>query len=504
MGSDEKTLIDTATSLHKVLDKGHAPPNGGHRNNPEKIELYSPLLTHLSFSIRRRAYELLITSTTPIRSSTLQLISKHFMHLYGDSDPGNRGEISSITKHMVHRLKVGSVFHAKALLKLDTSGQQREEHKVEFEGHEVFLDDFIGFIERELSPNCSFPRQISSLRALQLLAESGVDPSIPTSTAPKSSHDLPRWPLKKSLRYPRMKSALGRLILNPFEEIRNSTTLVLKLILGNTVTSDDRGFRILASNVSSALSVEGQQDESNPEEEISRLVGHANNLAALTNRADHADGVGRLLGLQYQFTPNRSLLVCGILEALEKVSGVSKGYVSLQRTDFSLHGYLLGLKYIIDDSGSFKSSEIGSNFMQADLTVHRLLDLCNSIWHAVRNDLCVDSPELSLEADTTGPLEGSKDFLSYSWRALRDTSLLMQAILLHIASLESDPVVDDGRLQILRAIYALCFEQLTTLRHRGAFSTVAQTFSLCCEQYASVGNAGGEFEKWYQVRGLAD
>jgi Putative death-receptor fusion protein (DUF2428) len=490
--------------LDKVLDKGHDPPNRGNRNNPEKIELYSALLTHLSFNVRRRAYELLITFTTPIRSSTLQLISKHFKYLYGDADPGNRGEISSITKHMVHQLKVGSTFHAKALLKLDTSGQQREEHKVEFEGHAVFLDGFVGFIERELGPNCCFPRQISALRALQVLAESGVDPSVPTNIAPKSSHDLPRWPLKRSLRYPRLKSALWRLLLNPFEEIRNSTTLVLKLIHGNAITSDDQGFRILASNVSSALSVEGLRNESNPEEEISRLIGHANSLAALTNRADHADGVGRLLGLQYQFTSSRSRLVRGISEALNEVLGVSESKVSLQRTEISLHGYLLGLKYVIDDSGSLKSCENGSAYVDADLNLHRLLGLCNSIWHSVRNDLCVDSPELSRGADTTGLLEGPKDLLSYSWRALRDTSLLMQAILLHVASLETGSVADNGRLEILRTIYTLCFQQLTALRHRGAFSTVAQTFSLCCDQFACVDSAGGEFENWYQVRGLAD
>jgi Putative death-receptor fusion protein (DUF2428) len=458
---------------------------------------------HLSFNIRRRAYELLLTFTTPIRSSTLQLISKHFTHLYGDADPGNRGEISSITRHMIHRLKVGSAFHAKALLKLETSGQQREDHKIEYESHEVFLGGFLSFIQGELRPNCSFPRQISALRTLQLLAESGIDPSVPTNIAWKSSHDLPRWPLKKSLCEPRMKSALLRLLLNPFEEIRNSATIVLKLILGNAITSNNQGFSILASNVSSALPIECQQDESN-QDKISRVIGDANSLAALTNRADHADGVGRLLGLQYQFTTSRSLLVRKILEALEKVSGASRDKVALQRTDFSLHGYLLGLKYIIDDFGFLKISETGSLFMGTDLTAHRLLGLCNSIWHTVRNDLCVDSPEMSRETDNTSPLEGPKDFLSYSWRALRDTSLLMQAILLHIASLVNDPVADGGRLEILRAIYALCFEQLTGLRHRGAFSTVAQTFSLCCEQFATVDSTGGEFEKWYQVRGPVD
>jgi Putative death-receptor fusion protein (DUF2428) len=490
--------------LHRILEKGGDPSFGRVRNNLEKIELYAALLTHWSFNIRRRAYELLITFTTPIRSSTLQLISRHLLYLYGDADPGNRGEFSSITKVMVHRLKLGSAIHARASLKLNIICQRREEYKDELEGHEVFLDGFISFLERELSPNCSFPRQISALRALQLFAESGLDPLVPTNVAPKSSHDLRRWLLQKSLHSPRMKSALWRLLLDPFEEVRDSTTLVLKLILGNATTSGERGFRTSVSNVTSALSVEGQQDESNPEEEIARLIGRANKLAALTNRADHADGVGRLLGLQYQFTSSRSALVGRVLKNLNKVLDISRSTASLQTTDFSLHGYLLGLKYILEDSGFHKSSEIDLVLRDTDLNVHRLLDLCNGVWHAVRNDLCVDSPEVSREADASAPLEGPKDFLSYCWRALRDASLLIQAILLHVTSLANDPVANGGRLEILRTIYTLCFEQLTALRHRGAFSTVAQTFALCCEQFTSVGNASAEYKKWYQVRALAD
>ena len=35
---------------------------------------------------------------------------------------------------------------------------------------------------------------------------------------------------------------------------------------------------------------------------------------------------------------------------------------------------------------------------------------------------------------------------------------------------------------ILATIGDLCIEQLTMLRHRGAFSTVTQTFALCCEK----------------------
>ena len=52
-------------------------------------------------------------------------------------------------------------------------------------------------------------------------------------------------------------------------------------------------------------------------------------------------------------------------------------------------------------------------------------------------------------------------------------------------------------------IYALCLEQLSVLRHRGAFSTVAQTFAFCCERFAGVPSLWGDVKSWYQVRTLA-
>ena len=54
---------------------------------------------------------------------------------------------------------------------------------------------------------------------------------------------------------------------------------------------------------------------------------------------------------------------------------------------------------------------------------------------------------------------------------------------------------------LYRAIGDLCVDQLISLRHRGAFSTVAQTFNLCCEKVRVSGNdmVQSLIPKWYQV-----
>ena len=54
---------------------------------------------------------------------------------------------------------------------------------------------------------------------------------------------------------------------------------------------------------------------------------------------------------------------------------------------------------------------------------------------------------------------------------------------------------------ILSQVGWLCIEELTLLRHRGAFSTVAQTFGLCCELVRTTKNTSTRplLSDWYKV-----
>jgi hypothetical protein len=54
--------------------------------------------------------------------------------------------------------------------------------------------------------------------------------------------------------------------------------------------------------------------------------------------------------------------------------------------------------------------------------------------------------------------------------------------------------------QQLRQLGDLTFTQLAELRHRGAFSTVAQTFVICCMRSNSGTDAVSQtLEDWYKV-----
>jgi hypothetical protein len=66
-------------------------------------------------------------------------------------------------------------------------------------------------------------------------------------------------------------------------------------------------------------------------------------------------------------------------------------------------------------------------------------------------------------------------------------------------------------LDVFRGIGSLTFTQLSTLRHRGALTTVASTFATCCQMTLSVADAFPDISKsenylqrWYEASTSAE
>lgn len=244
-----------------------------------------------------------------------------------------------------------------------------------------------------------------------------------------------------------MLTELFRLLLDPYEDIRALASEIL----------------------SRAASKETQQFKSTVTD-LSPLTTFSS-LAAATNRADHADALGRVLSLvparisiedsdspRVSMVDNLNQLSVQIMSILSPVS-------AFDVTDtFPLHGFILGVRYNIEKLTK-DAATIPTSLAQT------LLDLCKKVWALSQPHLCIDSPEMESEPSESND-SGPKDRLAYAWRALRDSNLMMQAMLEHFGS----------HLAILEQTGDICFNQLALLRHRGAFSTVAQTFVLCCQK----------------------
>lgn len=153
----------------------------------------------------------------------------------------------------------------------------------------------------------------------------------------------------------------------------------------------------------------------------------------------------------------------------------------------------------------------------------RMVRSSSGIWKAVSGILCNDSPEGHLldDIDESEALD-SKDILSYSFRAIHESryvihlseqpvtislliihSNLMRTIVTkinqkypdHIALPAHNSFVDIGDLSFL---------QLSTLRHRGAFSTVSLTFTVCCQLTQVISSGSGStntdmLRRWWIV-----
>ena len=81
-------------------------------------------------------------------------------------------------------------------------------------------------------------------------------------------------------------------------------------------------------------------------------------------------------------------------------------------------------------------------------------------------------------------------------------SALLHAIIANGGYGPPSPESDGLSYEDYRRIGALSFSQLAQLRHRGAFSTVSQTFSACCTACAGSSNLdiSGLLQSWYHVR----
>lgn len=134
--------------------------------------------------------------------------------------------------------------------------------------------------------------------------------------------------------------------------------------------------------------------------------------------------------------------------------------------------------------------------------------------------LCFDAPEghdIS-EDDFNEQDIGTKDILSFCWRALKESrsvkhhqheigpfadlilSLLMNAMVTNNSYIPSS-LRESTDYEGYHEFGHQAFAQLAELRHRGAFSTVSHTFATCCLMCARSSQIGlREYPKtWYEV-----
>ncbi|KAL4933322.1 THADA/TRM732 family protein [Aspergillus undulatus] len=449
-----------------------------------KSEFVGQFLFHHDFNIKMAALSLLITApstTKPLSSAAVRAITKSLPSLHAESDPGTRGEILSMVRALIIRLKGGILANVENPVEPRTTQSKKQPIVFKRDDAETrsCLEVYLNFLMADLRTTASYHRHIMSLRTIYQFLESGLDERFIGAMSSKPEHLQNPWKFHVEIFGPKLLRLLVDLLMDPFDEVRTAALSLLKIFPRSVL-----------------LDTAGRSEKP----ELLNAITKAETLASNTSRADHADTVALLYSVVFSTADAKDPQGTGwwktkigvvefILRKLEDKLSSSESLFNSSLRDAPLHGYLSSLRYIVSSENfwslvSFESSPGPENWK----SVHtRISSLCDRIWQEVKSQLCIDSPE----GHAADPIEdlrvGPKDILSYSWRALRESSLLLHA------TLSNQTYGPKGEAGLTRAEYEkigrTSFTQLAELRHRGAFSTVASTFSICCQRCGQSKNA---------------
>ncbi|KAG8212344.1 Cell cycle-associated protein [Trichophyton interdigitale] len=500
-GTAEFALLIAVLETGKELGLVHEDqaPNS---SSPDKLLVLESqklrlLLIHSNAKIRVRVLSLLISApstTKPFSSDALLILKEMLPFIHAEADAHVRSELVSLIRKLTVRLRGGSSTCPLA------PGADATDHESAHLDAQSFVSWYIDFLQSELRPNASYQTHILALKALATIIQSGLDPRIDPAKLSKIGSDQRNWPFSRDIFTLSLFRALGDLLINPYEEIRMTSLTLLGLFpasfLRPQITADTNP------------GINGGTP-SHPYTQLLDALARAEEMAGQTSRADHADGVARIYHFLFDLAntgrcPGQQIIVYdykydmvdSILTKLEKVTSLSD-ITTLRNTP--IHGHLSALRYIMA-SPNFHSLISSDNDSEPAWrhVLNRTLLLCETMWSDVQAVLCVDSPERE-HGNSSVDLLGPKDILSCCWRALRESSLLLNAIL---SNTSFAPLGTQEGLNYdeFARIGSLTFSQLAELRHRGAFSAVSQTFVSCCQRCSvSKDNAVAELpQTWFK------
>ncbi|KAM0716200.1 hypothetical protein Q7P37_007645 [Cladosporium fusiforme] len=426
------------------------------------IPFIARLISSGDRSARLTGLSLFISSlspTKPFEPAVLEQLKNALSHLHADTDAFFRSELFSLSQRLFDRMRAVTA----SLARMAGNPTKSSAVSASLEEHKAFIHWYLQFIAWELRPTSSYQRHISALKCLSLLLRSGVDSNISQNQLSKSASGNAQWPFQIAVIDAGLHRLLLDLLMDPYDDVRQASAGILELSTAANKTN----------NTTASL-------EYAKERAVARMFS--------SGRADHADGVAYIHSLSYVLASSpesRQHVLTALLDKTEEMLHVADNELARAVEKFPLHGLLTSLRYVL----LRYNVEAG---VQSGL-YERVEKLLQHVWTVVKPTLCDDAPEGHMpdEMDDV-PDISSKDILSYCWRALKEASLLMGTML-------SPPLLKTCGFSadFKRSIFGLCFKQLSELRHRGAFSTVAQTWTACC-LLMETGDSPLSLSAWYE------
>ncbi|RPB02063.1 hypothetical protein L873DRAFT_1841950 [Choiromyces venosus 120613-1] len=464
----------------------------------------SPLLSHAHEHIRLAALTLTTyspTLTKPLPSSAFHVLKLSLPPLHAETDAEVRNLVIGSIRQLVERL--GSSSYA-----LDKDLQGLQKNALRLPQDQTIASKIVGlkkciaeaasfmrwylkFLKIQLAPGANYQRVVTVLRVLIIIIRSGVDPTLvdPNDKAGKKK-GLLYWPpsVQVYLFDKGMKRVLIDCLFNPFDDVRTMAAEALKF-------APDCGgsLRVILERGLKEMNTSGG--------------------------ARDADGVARSIDLWFHFAVKGSpeakleelwdLPITAQSDQLYVVDWVLKvlelDYLKVARDDFQkavrerpIHGLLSGLRLIFEGreiyQGAFKGPE-------GKRIISQILEYCVDIWRMSKDILCFVSPEgyvpegmINEEAEEEDDEMDTQTVMSYCWRAVKESSALLGTII-STADFDSGPQSPLSK-QNFSDIGNVLLEQLSDIRHRGAFSAVSPSFIELCSRCLATQSLCDLPEQW--------
>ncbi|EMC99390.1 hypothetical protein BAUCODRAFT_64529, partial [Baudoinia panamericana UAMH 10762] len=393
-------------------------------------------------------------STRPMEPWTLAGLKRHLSHYFADTDANFRSEVFGLLRRLVDRIRAVTAAAARST-KLPSRDTDVLCSSI-LRSHQAFLKWLLLSLPWELRSTASYQRHISALKIIGILARSGLDNRVDTGLLSKTALGETKWAFHVPVLTNDLRRLLLDLVIDPFDDVRQNAVSILSMYPASDIAT---------------------------RRDIATALSRGEALMMATGRADQANGVAHMHALLYSFSPGEGTILSGMAEALERMLAIAQEDLAVAVNKQPVHGLLEGVRLIVQKHGT--------PILQEDYLVDRLINCLYTIWDVVKPTLCNDAPEGYLPEEMEEAAEiSTKDTLSYCWRALKEASLLLGAI---FGILPAETASDRERLA------ELCFIQLAELRHRGAFSTVAQTWTMCCLRTAACSSLSDQsmLQTWY-------
>ncbi len=350
---------------------------------PDPENLGISLLEHSCSSVRIAALSLLIsssTSTKPFSRRVLRCVRQCIPYFHVEVNAKPRNEFIALMKKLCTRLRGATLSllrdgqdadnlsrekvstAARSIARSNGEGPVNSRIVIEealdeesdiLEEHLAFRKWYMVFLLQELRPSSSYQSHITALKVLDFLMEQSIALRNTPSRNCKDYFDALNEDLPRSL----FLRPLTELLLDPFDDVRQSANRIFNLHLSLNSIPRIRGKIDLEAD---SVDMEDKYSIDNGDEyhKVNLLIlsdlSKAENRAATTGRADHADGLGRLYNLLFttsstlagsdRWHQSRCLLVDHVISTLEKEVNVARDDLLFAVSNVPLHGHLIALR----------------------------------------------------------------------------------------------------------------------------------------------------------------